>query len=293
MAFNIDIEFRGLCLFHLGYPNDDQVAVLLVRADKEHPLCSGSDQVHRHHAWLRLDDRPDIPLSSGYTLKIGPQDGKVDMMHRKVPRNAVPGGQWGSDEEIQWIAPLQTVLQDEPNAPTLDSTCHQGPLPNDRVVARVLLREGRLQCRRIGRSGGVPINWNFQDSPPAGPSRWNQALTDQVTLSIQNVNGTYPIELQEHGQPPKTLNLSASDGGRLVVGIENEPPPNTYRGPVLRHFLWFYDLLDTCPQEMPIPASHQDPDSVVDPARDETEEGVVTWLVAGNAFCPPASWDDS
>lgn len=232
MPFDVEVHFHGLCLFHYNYPEKGKVTVLLVNANKQEELCARHDKLHQHLAYLRFEDRCDIPLGYGYEVDLGTKTGKVGMTYKKIPMNAVPKADlpWGKKTEMQWVAQLDEVLNHVGVQPKLHSDCY-GPLPNARVVARLLLHEGDLECDGVAEDGPEPVKWAFRKHPTQGPDYWGQALTDHVVLKLKKRTESFPITLRQGAGKPETIHLEAS-GGKIALGVDNEPTPNAYTGSI-------------------------------------------------------------
>jgi len=305
MPFSVEIEFGGLCLFHLGHPNPKKVTVLLVNTDKQRLNCSDM-KPQRHYPKLEFPGDPSNPDQgkdlTGYTIQVGDPSSneRVGRDFRALQRGALPSSANGGITALHWIPSLPTILheEDKDKKPTLKDNCHGGQLPTDSVVARVQLNVGRLTCRRVAQLGVEPLRWEFHAD---GRSRWEQALGDRVVLRIDGLEEPLVLTLERKDDDPKQIKVRPKgydprnpDSPRLArVAIRNEPACDTPKK-VLKHFLWYYELLEHCPEAKPVPTTVQLPDNIkltgfLDGL---LKKKLIKILSTQNVFCPPAVWKE-
>ena len=308
MSHTLTLTFLGLCLFDLGTTVGDshldrvnKVQVHLIDAtqvERGRPArsCTGSRELHRHEPWLILDpdewsikdrpgERPDplIDLQRVKVTVLG--DSSKEWVHvprRDIHKGAKPDGSSrnGPPEEFQWVPSLQKVLHSNELEPL--EKCFDGLANNPCFITEVEILGGKLVSSKIGRTGRDPAVWDFVRTPEDS-DRWSQAMTEHVTLTLRR-NDSVEIQLQNVGaEEPLTL---VSTTPRVEVWITNQYADDSDHldHNHLKHFRWFYEIL----------GDDQDHDCLApfhESAHPESPGGIEA--AGSNAFCPPASWDDS
>jgi len=209
----------------------------------------------------------------------------------------------------QWIADLQDVLRHAGITPQLRSDCLIGPLPNDGVASRIHLTEGTLQSVDVGRDRKKkPILWYFWDKlSNTHETPHTQALTEQFDLRIKQHTGTFQVTITKNNRP-EPIKLAPRSGHTLELSITNLPAKCdealTESPHSLVHFRWFYELLATCPSVQPAPYSDKIVVKLLESklGKIPLSRGALLKLLSikhilnpgpdGNAFCPPASWNE-
>lgn len=303
-TFDLQIMFKGLCLFHMephriGSGVKQRVKVLLVNATEGRTAQDGETVLHEHEPKLEFetsdcvnvnelpspDQDGEIDLSE-LTVKVGDTGEPTYVPRTPIPCGVVPGGSWGARSQFQWIASLSRLVRPQDPWPQLKAACLEKPLPrNEWVTSRVRLCRGMLECARLGETAGKePLLWHFKEkaNDPDSEAIWRQGLSDWVTLTVEGLEEPFPIELDREGSDKRILKLRGAPGETVSVVIRNTPVNSEHVDKKhLRHFRWFYELLEWYPEQVPVPSSE------VAPCLPKYKEGPESTT---NAFCPPASW---
>jgi len=297
-SFNVIVTFKGLCLYHVEpQARGKRVRVVLVNALESRKARDGVTDLPKHKPLLYFNkdhckNLNDLPSSDQngqvdlkeLTVKVGAADDPTQVpMIPDIQYGTVPGGSWGPETQFQWIAPLQKLCRPIHNGPNLRRSCLEHPLPRNKyAVSRVHLGAGMLECSRMAKNDKASaIPWDFKD-PTTGEVIWNQALSDWVTFTVSGLEEPYPISLDRQGTQFRTILIDPRPSQAVTswVRIENGPVAEPRDPKEVKHFLWFFELLEPPSEVNPIPVTN---DTVVLP------DHVAT---PGNAFCPPASWNE-
>ena len=299
-SFDVTVMFKGLCLFHLEpQARGKRVRVVLVNALQPRKARDGETVLAKHKPSLTFTPAHCTNLTS---LPPADQTGTVDLkelsvklgaagdptqvpMVPDIPWGTLPGGSWGPESQFQWIVPLEKLCRPIHSGPRLRRSCLEHPLPrNEYVISRVHLGSGILECARMAKDQNhEPIPWDFMDLK-SDQNIWNQALSDWVKLTVSGLEEPFPVHLDRNGSQFRSILIDPRRDGSSVakVSILNTPEeePDVSHG--LKHFLWFFELLDPPSEVNPFPVAKS------------TVHGLQALpnkpLSTTNAFCPPASW---